>query len=1401
MATQYTSLLGLALPVTGELSGTWGDTVNDAITSLLDSAVAGTTTLNTDADVTLTTTTGAANQSRQAIILWTANGTTTRNITAPAQSKIYTVINASAGTQSIVFRGVGPTAGVTVVKGESAVVAWNGSDFIKISNTGGGGSFTNVTISGTTTLSGLTASTALALNASKEVVSVTNTGTGDNVLATSPVLTTPNLGTPSAVTLTNATGLPVSTGISGLGTGVATALAVNTGTAGAFVVNGGALGTPSSGTVTNLTGTASININGTVGATTPTTGAFTTLTTSSTVTLNGGTANGVAYLNGSKVLTTGSALTFDGTTLTTVSAGINTQNTVSDTVSPTAAATNQIRMASSGFVAFRIGTAYDFNIDTYNSATPINVYKVSQVGQHTWSAGGTRIMDLTSTGLGIGTSSPTNLLTVAGSGSTPAAFLRTSSTVGAATYLNLQAYNASSAAATYASLGSVIEVNTAGAQSGALAFNTVSAAAVTERMRITSAGNVGIGTSSPTNTLSVAGNANITGNTTLGDASTDTVTVNGYMGVGGAASNAARAINIESTSLTGGTQRGLHANITGSSAATSAVIGVSSFPKTAAASFTVADVMALQAGTVDKGAGSTITNQHGVYISDQAQGTNNYGITSLVSSGSNKWNIYASGTAANYFAGAVSVGTTSTTNKLNIAGGNAHIGSGYNFTADAGGGYWAGGSGSYATGWYESSGAVLFRTSTTTRFTLGTTEAVFNDPGNDYDFRVESDTNTHALFVQGSDGNVGIGTSSPSGKLDVTGSVGTVRIETTGNKVSFTRNGANYISAAGGSSASISYDAPVHYFNSGDGATTRMTLNDSGNLGLGVTPSAWSSSWKSLQVGNSIALYGRGSGANITYLGNNVYLNASGLDTYISSDYATTYRQYLGGHAWYTAPSGTAGNAISFSQVMTLDASGRLLIGGTSAQVGSASGSIDVMNTSGDMLGLSRFTNASGGSAMYFQKSRGTSVGTNTIVQSGDSIGAIYFRGANGTGYSEAAYILAAVDGTPGASADMPGRLVFATSADGSATPTERLRIDSSGNLGIGTSSPGAKLESVQGTSGAGGWYMAGQFSAANYPMIRFAATTPNKYSSIGNNGDGSLQFLVNGSSGAVGTTAAILDTSGNLALGVTPSAWTNGVAFEISGKGNAVWNYNGNYGDIRLLSNAYYSSGFKYGGSSVAAGQYQITSGVHSWYTAPSGTAGNAISFTQAMTLDASGNLLVGTTSNTNSSKIFVLATSSNPAFASQGATGDVSNPSAIFGKFDNNTTTSQIFVRFTINNNGAGSGQITANGANTAAFGSYSDQRLKENIVDLPPQLANIMALRPVEFDYIQSEGGGHQIGFIAQNMESVYPDVVGEREDGMKMIAGWSKTEARLVKAIQEQQAIITDLRARVAALEAA
>jgi phage-related tail fiber protein len=139
MTTAYTSLLGLALPVTGELSGTWGDTVNSYITAYLDAAVAGTNTLSSDSDVTLVKTTNASltgTSSQYAVLLWTAGGTATRTIIAPSASsggrQFYIVVNKTSSTQSIKLCGAGPTTGVTVTAGTSALCAWNGSDFIQI---------------------------------------------------------------------------------------------------------------------------------------------------------------------------------------------------------------------------------------------------------------------------------------------------------------------------------------------------------------------------------------------------------------------------------------------------------------------------------------------------------------------------------------------------------------------------------------------------------------------------------------------------------------------------------------------------------------------------------------------------------------------------------------------------------------------------------------------------------------------------------------------------------------------------------------------------------------------------------------------------------------------------------------------------------------------------------------------------------------------------------------------------------------------------------------------------------------------------------------------------------------------------------------------------------------------
>lgn len=151
MATSYSTLLGLALPVQGELSGTWGDTVNNYITTYLDAAVAGTQTLSTDADVTLTKTTGTAlgaTSSQYAILNCTGARTAQRTITAPAASKAYLITNATTGGFAVKLVGAGPTTGITIANGEKCLVAWNGSDFIKIALLDGAGTFTTLTVSG-----------------------------------------------------------------------------------------------------------------------------------------------------------------------------------------------------------------------------------------------------------------------------------------------------------------------------------------------------------------------------------------------------------------------------------------------------------------------------------------------------------------------------------------------------------------------------------------------------------------------------------------------------------------------------------------------------------------------------------------------------------------------------------------------------------------------------------------------------------------------------------------------------------------------------------------------------------------------------------------------------------------------------------------------------------------------------------------------------------------------------------------------------------------------------------------------------------------------------------------------------------------------------------------------------
>ena len=145
---------------------------------------------------------------------------------------------------------------------------------------------------------------------------------------------------------------------------------------------------------------------------------------------------------------------------------------------------------------------------------------------------------------------------------------------------------------------------------------------------------------------------------------------------------------------------------------------------------------------------------------------------------------------------------------------------------------------------------------------------------------------------------------------------------------------------------------------------------------------------------------------------------------------------------------------------LRIDSSGRLLIGNTSSRsnVPGSDVGFQIEGASGGPTNK-RFTQhifgSGDGSGPYLglAKHRGTSVGGNTIVVDGDELGGIYFQGADGTNFKQGAYILAEVDGTPGTN-DMPGALRFATTADGASSPTERLRLNSSGYLGINNTNP-----------------------------------------------------------------------------------------------------------------------------------------------------------------------------------------------------------------------------------------------------------------------------------------------------------------------------------------------------------
>ena len=435
----------------------------------------------------------------------------------------------------------------------------------------------------------------------------------------------------------------------------------------------------------------------------------------------------------------------------------------------------------------------------------------------------------------------------------------------------------------------------------------------------------------------------------------------------------------------------------------------------------------------------------------------------------------------------------------------------------------------------------------------------------------------------------------------------------------------------------------------------KLQTNANGILGLGATPSAWNVGNVALELPQFAALAFQGAGGTIAA---NAYYSSTGWK-YQSSNYAAKYdiSQSTGGHYWRVAASGVAGNAVTFSDAMTLDASGNLGIGTSSPA------------TKLDVVGVGRFFSNSAGSFNYMDVGRtagearvAVAAATNDFLTGTAAGDALFYAPSTGRAWYGTASATAAI---------------FATNN------TERMRLDASGNLG----------------------------------------------------------------------------------LGVTPSAWSSVVAMQLP-TGAALTGFSNT---TNLVQNAYYNGSWRYI-STAAAALSQVTQGQHIWFTAPSGTAGNAITFTQAMTLDSSGNLLVGATSADG------VGWTLYPNGSSQ---------------IRSTATTSQDKIQFR-NGNGI-VGAVTTNGTATA-YNTSSDYRLKDITGPITTSGAYIDSLKPVEGTW--KADGSAFVGLIAhQVQEASRTTVATGTKDGADM-QGMDYSSAEIIANLIAE---LQSLRARVAQLE--
>ena len=307
--------------------------------------------------------------------------------------------------------------------------------------------------------------------------------------------------------------------------------------------------------------------------------------------------------------------------------------------------------------------------------------------------------------------------------------------------------------------------------------------------------------------------------------------------------------------------------------------------------------------------------------------------------------------------------------------------------------------------------------------------------------RIQSNGDSTLIFGTGSAGTermrltsaglLGLGTSSPGAVLDVSGSGNIVRFGDGTNTFDVRFKGPN--------NWAVQLDTSADKFNIQRNSSSLVTVDSSGRVGIGTTGPT-----KSLEVaagstsGNGILITGSSSpGILISETSGSVNLN-------LVNDASGAYIGTSSNHYLVLRTNNT--------ERARIDTSGRLLVGTSSARsnffnsTNSARFQIEGSG-SNDNYALSIVSNYAGstnGAQVILAKSGGSNVGDNTLVSDGNIIGQVNFQGADGTEFVSAASITGEVDGTPGAN-DMPGRLLFSTTADGAASPTERMRIKSTG--------------------------------------------------------------------------------------------------------------------------------------------------------------------------------------------------------------------------------------------------------------------------------------------------------------------------------------------------------------------